>query len=365
VLDVDIECHVGTFRLRTKFSVPATQTVAIFGRSGTGKTTLLHALAGVVRPERGSISLDRVPFFDSSRNLDTPIEERRIGYLFQEGRLFPHLSVARNVDYGTRRQRGQADGTLVSREELVDLLGLSQLLERRTVDLSGGELQRVALARALLARPRLLLLDEPLAALDMPRKQEIMGYIERLRKATGVPMVIVTHALDEVVRLADQLVVLDAGTIRASGETAGVLATPEMVELFGQSEASAIISGTLVEPSSEHSLARVAFNGGMLYVASQMTVIGAPVRVRVRTSDVSLALEEPRGTSVSNVLAGTVVRIVEGPGPNVQVLVAVGETPLLASITHASRLRLGLKTGMPIWAMVKGIALLDSNSAES
>jgi molybdate transport system ATP-binding protein len=365
VLDVDITCRAGAFRLSARFEVPTRQTVAIFGHSGAGKTTLLHALAGVLRPDAGRIMLDDTCFFSSANQIDVAIEKRRIGYVFQEGRLFPHLSVAKNLDYGARRQRTLAGGTSVSRPELIELLGLSGLLARRTRDLSGGERQRVALARALLARPRLLLLDEPLAGLDAKRKGEILRYIEHLQKATSVAMVVVTHALEEVVRLSSHLVVLDAGTVRKSGETRAVLATPEMVSLFGQGEASTLISGTLLEPSHGHALARVAFDGGLLHVACGDCPIGSELRIRVRASDVSIATEEPQQTSISNILAARIVRIVAGSGADVQVLLQVGQTPLLASITQASLVRLKLVAGMPVFAMVKSIALIDSNLGDA
>jgi molybdate transport system ATP-binding protein len=225
-LSVDVEARVGDFRLSARFESRGRVT-ALFGDSGAGKTTLVNLIAGLLMPERGRIALDDIVFVDTSRGIDLPAHRRNVGYVFQEGRLFPHLSVRGNLRYGMRFRRGRTGPSL---DEITRLLGIGALLDRRPGDLSGGEKQRVAIGRALLAAPRLLLMDEPLAALDRKRKAEILPYIERLRDEMRLPIIYVSHAADEVARLADDVVLLENGTLVTQGPAAEIFARPPAVK---------------------------------------------------------------------------------------------------------------------------------------
>ena len=373
MLDFDFEAKTGAFEVKVALSAPSGALVALFGRSGAGKTTVLNALAGLVRPSRGYMRLDDTLFYSSAEGVAMPIEQRGIGYVFQEGRLFPHLSVDENLQYGLRRVRTWHEGALsgaepganIKRQEIIDLLALGPLLKRRTPSLSGGERQRVALARALLSKPRLLLLDEPLAALDMPRKLEVMDYIERLRQLTRVPMILVSHALEEVARLADILVVLEHGQVAAKGPISEVLTRPELAALLGEQDASSIVEGELTVAEQDGHLACLSFTGGQLQVRARGKQLGERIRVRVRASDVALSLKPLEDVSISNMLAARVIELRAAPSGNVLVLLDVTGTRLLASITRDSAERLKLEAGVPVWALTKSVALIESNPAAS
>jgi molybdate transport system ATP-binding protein len=375
MLEFDFEAQVGGFVVKVAVSAPSDALVALFGRSGAGKTTVLNTLAGLVRPSRGHMRLDDTLFFSLEQGVAMPIEQRGIGYVFQEDRLFPHLSVEQNLQYGLRRAKGwqrrsatssnASSGSNIKREEIIDLLALGPLLERRTPSLSGGERQRVALARALLCNPRLLLLDEPLAALDMPRKLEVMDYIERLRQLTRIPMVLVSHALEEVARLADILVVLEHGQVAAKGPIGEVLTRPELAPLLGDQEASSIIAGDITVAEHDGHLATLGFAGGQLQVRARGKKAGEPIRVRIRASDVALSLKPLEDVSISNILAARVLEVSASPSGNALVVLDVTGTKLLASITRASAERLRLEPGLSVWALTKSVALIESNPGAS
>jgi molybdate transport system ATP-binding protein len=353
-IEADVALRLGAFALEAKLESDAGVT-ALFGRSGSGKTTLLNCIAGLARPQQGRIRVGDAVFFDSAAGIDLPAKQRRIGYVFQEGRLLPHLTVGQNLAYGrffTPQAERYADF-----DRVVGLLDLAPLLARRPHHLSGGEKQRVAIGRALLASPRLLLMDEPLASLDAARKGEILYYIERLRDEMRLPIVYVSHAIDEVVRLADTVALLSEGKVVASGTVAQMAGRLELRPYLGRFEGGAVIEAKVVEQDLAMGLARLAFRGGELYAPDVDALVGATVRVRVRARDVSLALSRPQDASFLNVLAGTVTALGEEDGASLDVQLDVAGTPLIARITRKSALALGIAPGRPVYALVKAVAI--------
>jgi molybdate transport system ATP-binding protein len=355
MLEVSVTKSLGSFDLNAQFQCPAKGIVALFGRSGAGKTSIVNALAGLVRPDSGRIAVADTVLFDSARGIDLPPEKRRLGYVFQEGRLFPHYSVRGNLLYGAKRAPREAKGA--SLDQVVDLLGLGDLLARRPRDLSGGEKQRVALGRALLAKPRLLLMDEPLASLDQPRKEEVLPFIERLRDELDLPIVYVTHAMEEIVRLADTMVLVDDGRVAATGPVEEITGRLELRPLTGRYEAGATLPVTVARHEPADQLSVLAFDGGELFVRQLGLREGARLRVRVRARDVALALSPPADSSMLNVLAGTVAEIGTDTGALVDLRVHVGAHALWARITRRSLRRLGLSEGTRVYALIKTVAI--------
>jgi len=358
-LTVDIEHRLGAFHLRTAFEAGEGVT-ALFGRSGAGKTSIVNAIAGILRPDRGRIAIDGEAVFDSGRGIDVPTPRRRVGYVFQEGRLFPHLSVRQNLRYA--RMFSRAPEPSGQFERAVELLGLAQLLERRPGNLSGGEKQRVAIGRALLSQPRLLLLDEPLAALDAHRKSEILQYIELMRDELRIPIVYVSHVVEEVVRLADTVVLMSAGEVVAAGSVEEVMGRRDLRGTSAAFEGGAVVDARVVEQDMRYDLATLAFDGGMLVATNIDALIGEPVRVRIRARDVSLALEPPRRISIQNVLRGAITAIGAERGGIVDVSVAVGGAVLRSQVTRRSMEQLGLAPGLEVYALIKAVSL-DRRSA--
>ncbi|RDD63886.1 molybdenum ABC transporter ATP-binding protein [Ferruginivarius sediminum] len=355
MLEVSIVKRLGDFDLDAEFACETHGVVALFGRSGVGKTTVVNALAGLVRPDSGRIAINGTTLFDSSQGIDVPPERRRIGYVFQEARLFPHYSVRGNLRYGLRRApRGEG---AIDFSHVVELLGLEGLLHRRPRDLSGGERQRVALGRALLANPRVLLMDEPLASLDQPRKDEILPFIERLRDDLQVPIVYVSHAMDEIIRLADTLVLMNAGHVAAAGPVEDLTGRLDLRPLTGRYEAGAALPAAVVGHEREYGLTQLGFAGGVLRVPALDLPIGAQLRVRIRARDVALALRPPEECSILNVFQGTVAEVGEDGGALVDLRLDVGDAPLWARITAKSLAELGLCPGRKVFAMVKAVAV--------
>jgi len=359
MLDVDVAVRRGDFRIEAAFASDA-PIVALFGRSGSGKTTLVNAIAGIVRPERGRIVVGDRVLFDGARGVDLAPEHRRVGYVFQDALLFPHMSVRANLAFGEaltpREER------VIDHERVLALLGLQSLLDRRPGGLSGGERQRVAIGRALLASPRMLLLDEPLASLDGARKSEILAYIEILRDELRLPMVYVSHALEEVTRLADRVVIVSDGKVAAEGPAAEVLSRPELGPLTGRFEGGAVIETRVASHDPRYELTTLTFAGGELVVPNLDALPGEPVRVRIRARDVSLALERPQGVSIQNVLPATVRSLGREFGAIVDVSLDAGGVPLRARITRKAADQLGLAPGMKVHALVKAVSI-DRHSA--
>ncbi|MCJ2035955.1 molybdenum ABC transporter ATP-binding protein [Methylobacterium sp. J-068] len=356
-LSVAVEHRQGAFRLDAAFETPGGVT-ALFGRSGSGKTTLVNLIGGLIRPDRGRIVLDGETLVDTGARRFVPPHRRRIGYVFQDSRLFPHLSVRANLLFGRRLARA-SDG--IGFDDVIDLLGIAPLLGRRPNGLSGGERQRVAIGRALLARPRLLLMDEPLAALDETRKAEILPFLERLRDAARVPIVYVSHALPEVTRLADRMVVLEEGRVVASGPVDAVTARLDVSTLRGARQAGAVLSATVEGHDPAFALTRLATRAGPLDLPLLDRPVGASLRILVSARDITLSLRRPEGTSALNILAGTVAEI--GPSadadPMVELRLDCAGASLVARLTRRSLAELALRPGLPVYAAVKSVALLD------
>ena len=354
MLDVDVTLVQGGFRLDARFAAQA-PIVALFGRSGAGKSTLVNAIAGLVRPERGRIAVAGRTLFDDRRGIDLAPENRRVGYVFQDALLFPHLTVRANLAYGERLT--PPNERYVDRARVIELLDLQRLLDRRPSRLSGGERQRAAIGRALLASPRLLLMDEPLASLDAARKAEILAYVELLRDELRLPIVYVSHSLDEVTRLADHVVVIGEGRVLAEGTLAGVMARPDMAMLGGRSEAGTVIEARVANVDETHGLTTLAFDGGELVVPNLDALPGEPVRARVRARDVSIALARPAGVSIQNILPARVTGFASEYGAIVDVEMAVGGATILARVTRKAVAELDLRPGLDVHALVKAVAI--------
>jgi len=340
------------FTLDVDLDLPARGVTALFGHSGSGKTTLLRCIAGLERAPKGQLIINGDVWQDDGHWL--PTHKRPLGYVFQEASLFPHLTVMGNLRYGMRRA---SDAQCVSLDQAIELLGIDHLLDRKPDRLSGGERQRVAIARALLAAPRLLLLDEPLAALDLKRKQEILPYLERLHDELSIPVIYVSHAPDEVARLADHLVLLDAGRVVASGPLSETLARADLPPAFAD-DAGVVLDTTLHGLEADN-LSQLDFADGCIHVGRRPEAPGSRLRCRIHARDVSLALERPHASSILNILPATVTAVVATDTPgHVLVQMRVGSTPLLARITERSRRELGIAPGLPVWAQIKAVALL-------
>ena len=345
------------FRLAVDLALPATGITVLFGASGSGKTTLLRCVAGLERAPQALVRIGSQVWQDDEARIFLPTWRRPLGYVFQEASLFEHLTVKGNLHFGLKRTGSRDDGQVL--DAAIRLLGIDKLLDRLPAGLSGGERQRVAIARALATQPRLLLLDEPLAALDHARKQEILPWLERLRDELSTPMLYVTHSADELARLADHLVVLDQGRVTAEGPAASVLAAISSPVLAGD-EIGALLAGRVVERDDQWHLSRVAFDGGSLWLRDSGLPLGHLVRLRVLARDVSMAVEEPRGTSIQNHLPCTIESSAPDVHPSqVLVRVRVGASTLVARITGRSFDALGLQPGKSAWLQVKSVALME------
>jgi molybdate transport system ATP-binding protein len=346
----------GEFKLDVDLQLPGTGITVLFGHSGSGKTTLLRCIAGLQRAPQGFLEINGTVWQDSEQGLFLPTHKRSLGYVFQEANLFPHLTVRDNLNYGLKRIK-QNSGT-VNLEQAIDLLGIGHLMERMPERLSGGERQRVAIARALALNPDILLMDEPLASLDVKRKQEILPFLSRLHQQLDIPVLYVTHSQQEVAQLADTLVILEDGLALASGplsETQSRLDVP----LAQDREAAIVWQTTVAEHEADYHLTRVDFAGGSLSLAAVDATIGTQLRVQIYARDVSIALEAPTATSILNVLPATIVGIADGRNSQSVIKVQVGDQALLAHITRKSALMLGLQIGMAVYVQIKGTSLLN------
>ena len=352
-IDANFRLDLGGFSLDAAFSAPSRGVTALFGPSGSGKSTLLRCIAGLERAE-GHFRIDGERWQDAGDFL--PPHHRRLGYVFQEASLFPHLSVRANLEFGFRRT--PASERRIQPEQAIDWLGIAPLLGRRIGTLSGGERQRVAIGRALLASPRLLLMDEPLSALDRQAKRDILPYLERLHRELDIPVLYVSHALDEVARLADHLVLLEAGQVIAVGPFAE-LSTRLDLRLAHGGEAEAIVEGMVAGHDDPFHLTWVDFPGGRLTVPRHQADAGRAVRVRILARDISLTLEQQTGTSILNIFPVTVTDLAEDNPAQMVVRLDAAGTPLLARITRKSAAVLGIRPGKRLFAQVKSVAILE------
>jgi molybdate transport system ATP-binding protein len=347
--------HPG-FRLDVDLQLPGRGVSALFGVSGSGKTTCLRAIAGLEHAPGGYLEVNGTIWQDDAQGVFLPTHRRPLGYVFQEASLFAHLDIRRNLEYGLKRV---AAGTrTVNMQSVIDLLGIDSLLGRLPERLSGGERQRVAIARALLTRPQLLLMDEPLAALDLARKQEILPYLERLHDELEIPVIYVSHAPDEVAHLADHLVVLEQGRVLASGPLSETLARIDLPIRLGE-DAGVVLEGEVAKRDADWHLARIAFPGGHLWVRDSGVPIGQRVRVRILARDISLALETHGDSSILNVLPATVEQIAGDTHPALALVrLNAGGVPLVARLTRRSAAHLRLRPGQTLWAQIKAVALV-------
>lgn len=341
------------FTLDVDLELPGRGVTALFGPSGCGKTTLLRAIAGLEPAAQGQLHIGNASWQDAERFL--PPHRRALGYVFQEPSLFAHLDVRQNLEYGLKRLGGKQPRQPL--QHAIELLGIGGLLQRRPHQLSGGEQQRVAIARALALRPALLLMDEPLSALDRERRQEVLPYLDSLQQEAEMPILYVSHSRDEVARLADHLVLMEAGRVRASGPLAELFARLDLA-LAQDPDAETVIEARVVEHDPAYHLNWLEFSGGRFAVAGEAIPAGTRVRLQVMARDVSLTLEHQHMTSILNIFAGTVEKLGEYGAAQMNVRVRVGDATLLSRITRKSVQTLGLKPGSAVYVQIKSVALL-------
>ena len=366
MIEFDADLARGAFRLACQFRSDSSA-LALFGRSGSGKSTVLSLVAGLIKPDRGRIVLDGETLTDTERGVFVPPHRRRIGVVFQDALLFPHLSVQANLLYGaSRTQRAHAARAHSEQgfDAVVQMLGITALLDRRPGGLSGGERQRVAIGRALLAQPRLLLLDEPMAALDFERRLEIMPYIARLRDEARIPLVYVSHAVDEVARIADEVVVIDQGQVTAIGLPGDVLAPAGTRGASGRFGAVSVIEARVQAHDTHYGLTSLTHPAGTISVPGTVGQLGAAHRLLIRATDVALAVQRPRDVSFRTVLLGTIRDIESDDGPIARVDIALrGTGRLVALVTRKALDDLALDVGDDVFAMVKATAMDERSLA--
>lgn len=361
-IHLQIQLNRSAFMLDVDLQLPGQGITAIFGASGSGKTTLLRAVAGLEKNQQGRIQIGAHVWQDTQQGIDLPTWQRPLGYVFQESSLLPHLSVSDNLNFGLKRAlktsgNAQPDAAKALQAS-IELLGIGNLLQRMPDQLSGGERQRVAIARAIAMQPQLLLMDEPLASLDMARRHEIFPWLSKLRDELKMPMLYVTHSADEVARLADHLVVLDKGQVKAQGPVSAVLTQVVNPVVVGE-DAGALIAGHIGVVNTHWHLSRVDFEGGCVWIRDAGVPVGKTVRIRILARDVSLATTEPQNTSIQNQLHGSIQSITPDAHPSqVMVVLKCGAEEVLARVTKRAVDELALQVGQSVWAQVKSVALV-------
>ncbi len=362
MLSVSLAKQRDGFNLHVEFEAPTPGIVALFGRSGCGKSTTIDLIAGLLKADAGQVRLDGTTLLDTAAGICVSAEHRRIGYVFQDARLFPHRSVTGNLRYGLKRAKGVQQR--IGFDDVVSLLGLEALLERRPYQLSGGERQRVAVGRALLSQPQMLLLDEPLASLDAARREDVLPYFEALRDRLSIPMIFVSHQFDEVLRLATHVVLLDNGKVAAQGSPSEISLVPALRAIVGPEAVGAVVDGVITSVDPEKRLADLRLAGGTLRISARDVLdprrahhgVGSVVRVQLLARDVILATEPPHALSVRNALEGTVVDVTDDDD-EVLVRVDIGGVNVLSRVTKAAVEALKLQRGLRVWALIKAVSL--------
>ncbi|MDK9738081.1 molybdenum ABC transporter ATP-binding protein ModC [Vibrio sp. D404a] len=362
-LILNYQQKLGDTEFDVDLNLPSHGITAIFGRSGAGKTTLINAISGLKNPDSGHIVVSGKTLFDSSKGINLPVHQRNVGYVFQESRLFPHMKVSSNLRYGVKTfDRDHFD-------QVVDLLSLRSLLDRYPAKLSGGEKQRVAIGRALLSKPNILLMDEPLASLDLPRKREVMPFLENLSESVKIPIIYVTHSLNEILRLSNHLVILEQGKVLSSGQTEEVWASRAMRPWQSFSEQSSLFEAKIVEHNDDYALSKLALGDNTsLWVQQVDNPVEASVRLQIRANDVSLSLQQPQNTSIRNILPAVIRRVeTQQHGHNKQsVAVELELEPgcyLWATITLWALDELSLTIGQRVFAQIKGVSVAQRDIA--
>ena len=358
MLKVAVAKKLNAFSLDVSFELPAAGVAALFGPSGCGKSTTINIIAGLTAADRGEVMLGDTLLLDTRRRIEVPAQKRRIGYVFQDARLFPHLNVAANLKYAERRAKGTG---YVTFEQVASLLDLEPLMARRVHRLSGGERQRVAIGRALLSQPRLLLLDEPLASLDRERREEVLPYLESLRDQLSIPMIYVSHQFDEVLRLATHIVLMQSGSVTAQGSIGEISLDPNVRPLIDPDAVGAVIDGTVIGQDAMSGLIRVRVGDGEIKVqaagGSSFTSPGATLRVQLLARDIIVSTKMPQHLSVRNNLKAVVAAIDDDGATSDLILMDVGGVRILARVTKAATRELALAPGMQVWALVKSVSL--------
>ncbi len=353
-MEVEITHQQGNFKIDAAFQGAKSGVTALYGPSGAGKTSIVNIMSGLLRPDAGRIVVNDFCLFDSKRHINLPPEKRRIGYVFQDGRLLPHLSVRANLNYG--RQLTPAKRRFVKFDQVVELLGIGHLLHRKPANLSGGEKQRVAIGRALLTSPAMLLMDEPLASLDAARKTEVLPFIMRLGREFSIPILYVSHAMDEILNLATRMVMLQEGRVLAAGKLEDLLSQSNLQSHFGHDDSGSVIATVVEDPKDEFGLTRLRFGDHVLKVMPVAATRGEPVRVRIPSRNVAIAVASPANTSFQNIFPGKICEIVDSGAPLVDVRLDIGR-PLWARITRQSIKELNLSSGQPVYALIKSVAV--------
>ena len=355
MLQAQFKIEYGGFGLDIDLTLPGKGITALFGQSGSGKTTILRCVAGLEKARDAYISVNGEVWQDDAQGIYLPTHKRALGYVFQEASLFPHLSVRSNLDYGRKRAGKRTDDAAL--DQAVELLGIGHLMDRLPGKLSGGESQRVAIARALLTEPKLLLMDEPLAALDIKRKEEILPYIERIQSTLAIPILYVSHHPDEVMRLADHLVLLERGQVKASGRVFELLGQINLPNAMYE-DASTLLEATVGAHDDRYHLTRIDFDGGTFRIIKRNLPIGQTIHLKIYARDVSLSLSIPNDSTILNHLPATVIEIADTRNPAVMMVrLDTGAAPLLAHITKRSWDALNLSVGSKVYAQIKSVAV--------
>ena len=353
MLHMDVKKQLGTLPLEAHLDIPSQGVTALFGLSGSGKSSLINLVSGLIDPDEGVISLNDRELFNSAENSCVPINQRNIGYVFQDARLFPHYTVNGNLRYGMKN---------TSKDEfnyIVELLGIGHLLKRYPITLSGGEKQRVAIGRALLTDPEILLMDEPLSALDLPRKRELMNYLERLSKEINIPILYVTHSLDELLRLAERVVLLTNGKVEAYDVLENIWESPLFLPWKQENEQSAVLSLPVFMHNPSYKMTALSIGDQNIWINQVEAQINEKVRICIHSSDVSISLNKVEQSSIRNILYGRIVKILELEN-RVDLKLDIGGKHLWASISKWSFHDLALQLGQLVYAQIKAISVMSA-----